>query len=52
MPGGGITVSIGVATYPEDGTSSDTLLHHADQRLYDNKKKRGCPPSNTLSDEQ
>ena len=52
MPGGGITVSIGVATYPEDGTTSDTMPHHADQRLYDNKKKRGCPPSYTSSDEQ
>lgn len=45
MPGGRITISIGLATYPEDRTNSDTLLHRADQRLYDHKHKRGCPPS-------
>lgn len=29
-----ITISIGVSTYPEDGTDTDTLLSQADSRLY------------------
>jgi len=41
MPGECITISIGLATYPEDGTSADTLMHHADQMLYDGKRKKG-----------
>lgn len=41
MPHQCITVSIGMASFPEDGTNADTLLHHADQMLYHGKKKRG-----------
>lgn len=41
MPHQCITISIGMASFPEDGTSADTLLHHADQMLYHGKKKRG-----------
>jgi diguanylate cyclase (GGDEF)-like protein/PAS domain S-box-containing protein len=29
-----ITCSVGLATYPEDGTDSDTLLMHADAAMY------------------
>lgn len=32
-----VTVSIGVATFPADGDSPDTLLHSADQALYEAK---------------
>jgi GGDEF domain-containing protein len=41
MPGNRITVSLGLAAYPEDGTSANILLHQADQMLYRGKKKRG-----------
>ncbi len=30
----GISASIGIAIYPESGTSSETLLHSADQAMY------------------
>ncbi len=33
-PGGRITMSLGVATYPENGTDADTLIKHADDALY------------------
>lgn len=41
MPGRHITVSIGIASYPEDGATPNDLLHQADQMLYRGKKKRG-----------
>lgn len=34
QPGGRITVSAGVATYPVDADSAETLVHCADQALY------------------
>jgi len=34
QPGGRITISTGVATFPEDGTDFDTLVKAADERLY------------------
>jgi diguanylate cyclase (GGDEF)-like protein/PAS domain S-box-containing protein len=34
LPGGKLTVSLGVASYPEDASSSQTLIHHADVALY------------------
>ncbi len=41
LPRKRVTVSIGFATYPQDGADADTLLHHADQMMYRVKKKRG-----------
>jgi diguanylate cyclase (GGDEF)-like protein len=38
QPGGTVTISIGVASYPADGTSFDQLLAVADERLYASKK--------------
>ena len=34
QPNGSITVSIGVASFPEDGEKMDNLINIADQRLY------------------
>jgi len=34
LPGGRMTVSLGVATYPEDGLQAADLVGHADQALY------------------
>lgn len=36
---GGITVSIGVAVYPDQGSTSEELLHAADQALYRAKQE-------------
>jgi two-component system cell cycle response regulator len=33
----GVTLSLGVATFPEDGTDKATLIEHADQALYQAK---------------
>jgi diguanylate cyclase (GGDEF)-like protein len=56
MPNQHITVSVGSATFPEDGTTSNALLHEADQVLYRNKEKKYLPcnqnaldPRTTLS---
>lgn len=35
------TVSIGVATYPDDGSTADGLLECADQALYECKRRNG-----------
>ena len=35
-----ISVSIGVAAFPEDGATYDKLLHAADQRMYEEKRRR------------
>ena len=37
MPGGHISISIGCATFPTDGTTVDSLLRQADQALYEAK---------------
>lgn len=37
QPGGRITISGGVAQFPQDGTSSNDLILHADQALYQAK---------------
>ncbi len=34
QPGGKLTISTGVATFPKDGEDFDTLVSQADQRLY------------------
>jgi diguanylate cyclase (GGDEF)-like protein len=39
QPNGKITVSMGVATYPENGKTSDDLIAIADKRLYRAKKE-------------
>jgi diguanylate cyclase (GGDEF)-like protein len=33
----GITISLGVAAYPDHGTTPDSLIRAADQALYDAK---------------
>jgi two-component system cell cycle response regulator len=38
MPGKNLTVSIGMACYPDDGESSDEILRRADQALYRAKR--------------
>ena len=35
----GITVSCGVAAWPDDGRTKDDLLAHADMRLYEAKRE-------------
>jgi diguanylate cyclase (GGDEF)-like protein len=38
-----LTVSVGLATYPEDGASAEELLHRADATLYEAKRSgRNC----------
>ena len=34
MPGGRFTISLGVASYPEDATTKSELIERADQALY------------------
>lgn len=34
QPNGKLTISMGVATFPEDGTTLENVVHQADQRLY------------------
>jgi len=34
QPNGKLTVSMGIATFPEDGSTLEQLVHQADQRLY------------------
>ncbi|MGD8837546.1 MAG: GGDEF domain-containing protein, partial [Desulfobacteraceae bacterium] len=41
MPQGRITISIGIATYPDNETDAERLLMHADQIMYEAKKNRG-----------
>lgn len=45
QPQGMLTVSMGIATFPEDGSDSSTLLHRADEALYqakDGGRNRVC----------
>jgi diguanylate cyclase (GGDEF)-like protein len=39
QPGGNFTASLGVATFPEDGSDSETLVNSADKALYKAKEK-------------
>ncbi|MCB2100993.1 MAG: diguanylate cyclase [Rhodobacterales bacterium] len=34
-----MTISIGIALFPDDGTDSDTLLHNADMAMYQTKRR-------------
>jgi two-component system cell cycle response regulator len=34
QPDGLLTISMGIATFPEDGDTADEVVHQADQRLY------------------
>ncbi len=38
QPNGKITISVGVATFPDDGTDMETLIKMADKRLYHAKQ--------------
>lgn len=38
QPMGKVTISMGVATYPEDALNGDDLIHAADQALYRAKR--------------
>ncbi len=38
QPGGKVTISGGVASFPQDGTSVSELIQHADEALYKSKK--------------
>lgn len=38
MPGGKITISSGIATFPDDAVTSDELIDHADKALYEAKR--------------
>jgi diguanylate cyclase (GGDEF)-like protein len=33
-----VSASMGIASYPEDGSESDSLIRHADQAMYHAKK--------------
>ena len=51
----GITASVGVATFPEDGPNASALIEHADQALYQAKKggrDRVCVADNNLNSEK
>jgi diguanylate cyclase (GGDEF)-like protein len=39
---GHITISIGVASYPEDAVEVDSLINSADMALYEAKKTKNC----------
>jgi diguanylate cyclase (GGDEF)-like protein len=39
MPGGNLTVSIGVACYPDDGNTSEIIIENADRAMYQAKRE-------------
>ncbi len=39
-----LSLSVGVATYPEDGSDAEELLSEADRRMYKSKRLRKKPP--------
>jgi diguanylate cyclase (GGDEF)-like protein len=41
LPGNRVTISIGFATFPQDGGDAAALLEHADQVMFAAKKNRG-----------
>ncbi len=48
-----IAASVGVSVYPDDGTSSDDLVRHADGAMYRNKQRPETPdPGAAAGDEQ
>jgi GGDEF domain-containing protein len=48
------SASIGLALYPEDGTTKDALLNAADAAMYVEKrmKQGGCHPASAQADDQ
>ena len=38
--GTSMSVSAGIATYPEDGLNAEALLEKADERMYETKRRR------------
>lgn len=42
LDSGNLTVSAGIATFPDDGRDRDTLLRQADRELYRAKEQRNC----------
>lgn len=43
QPGGKVTATIGVSSFPEDGDDAHALINHADQALYRGKRQgRNC----------
>lgn len=46
LPGGKVSITVGVATFPEDGETTDELIKNADQALYQGKNQgRNCVSS-------
>jgi diguanylate cyclase (GGDEF)-like protein len=41
MPQGCVTISIGIATCPDDETNAESLIKHADRIMYESKSNRG-----------
>ena len=42
LDSGNLTLSAGIAMFPEDGRDRDSLLRHADRELYRAKENRNC----------
>jgi GGDEF domain-containing protein len=38
-----VTISIGIAVYPDDATERDALMHHADTAMYARKRAAATP---------
>jgi diguanylate cyclase (GGDEF)-like protein len=38
QPGGRVTVSLGIASFPDDAATSDALINRADEALYRAKR--------------
>ncbi len=50
QPGGAVTVSVGVASYPEDGADAAAVIHRADEAMYSAKhggRNRVCVSGRT-----
>jgi diguanylate cyclase (GGDEF)-like protein len=47
-----IAASVGMSVYPDDGTSPDDLMRHADGAMYRDKQREGPDPGAAAGDEQ